>query len=246
MTDPYVQAERTNHPEVTLFTHTMEPLKAIALAIDIWHYPVPSQRHDAPWTEGELVEKFRWLLKQPHQTPLEYFSMVWILKGVSRAFQQQLTRHRLASYSIQSLRVVDPGNFAEEGRYHCSETVKDKEGYHKGMLMLQGLYRGAIQSGETTEDARGFLPLNIHSPVTMCINYRTLIGLLKQRMCLCAQGEWKQVVAQMRSEVGKVHPVFQEPLDCMCGRYKNRNTICKTAHKRVLCDRFALDDEATT
>lgn len=232
-------------PEVTLFTHTADPLKAIALAIDIWHYPIPSRIEKSTWTEEELVEKFRWLLKQPHTTPLEYFSMVWVLKGVSRAFQQQLTRHRLASYSIQSLRVVDPGSFASEGRYHCSETVKDKKGYHRGMLMLEGLYRGAIVSGETTEDARGFLPLNIHSPVTMCINYRTLIGLLRQRMCLCAQTEWKSVVAQMRYELGKVHPVFQEPLDCMCERHKYRGTLCKTAHKRVLYDRFSLDGEFT-
>jgi len=198
---------------------------------------------EASWTEEELVEKFRWLLKQPHQTPLEYFSMVWIFKGVSRAFQQQLTRHRLASYSIQSLRVVDVGQFADEGRYHCPESVRDKDRYHDYMLDIQDKYRRLIQSGESTENARGILPLNIHSPITMCINYRALIGLLKQRLCLCAQEEWKAVVAQMRSELGAIHPVFQEPLDCMCGRYRYKNTVCKTSHRKVSYDRFVDNEE---
>lgn len=231
----------TKQPIVTLFTHTSEPLRAIALAIDIWHHPIPSHIEETigypyNWTEDKLVDKFRWLMKQPHQTPLEYFSMVWVFKNVSRAWQQQLTRHRLASYSIQSLRVVDPGEFAKEGRYHCPESVKEKDEYHGSMELIESIYRNMIDSGETTEDARGILPLNIHSPVTMCINYRALVGLLKQRLCIAAQEEWRSVAQQMREELIKVHPVFGEPLDCICGRFKNagREMICRTTGKKVM------------
>lgn len=220
-------------PEVKLFTYTRQPLKAIALAIDIWHNPIPSDIADMNYNEEELIEKFRWLLKQPHQTPLEYFSIVWVIKNCSRAFQQQLTRHRSAAYSIQSLRVVDPGNFADEGAYHIPETIKDRESFHIRMKMIQSAYRNMIIEREKTEDARGILPLNIHSPITMCINYRVLMGLLKQRMCIAVQSEWTSVVQQIREELAKVHPIFTEPLDCLCQRHKKGESFCKTLHIAV-------------
>ena len=237
---------KLKEPEVTLFAHTNKPLSAITLAIEIWHNDLPSQDQlmlrmptdaKSAWgvlghTEG-MADRVRWLFKQPHQTPFEYFQMTWVFKNVSRAFQQQLTRHRIASYSIQSLRVVDVGNFATEGRYHMPETVENKEQFHEDMLTIQHMYNRDIQDGESIEDARGKLPLNIHSPITMNISYRALVGLMRQRMCVAAQEEWRKVVEQMREAITEVHPVFAEPLDCMCNRFKNGKGICKTTHEKV-------------
>lgn len=223
----------TLQPKVKIFTHTNEPLKAIALAIDIWHNPV-EEILSKEYTEEELVEKFRWLLKQPHQTPLEYFNMVWVIENCSRAMQQQLTRHRVGfSYSIQSLRVVDVGQFADEGRFTIPYSVINKQTYYNYMKTIQDKYRTMIVSGEKTEDARGLLPLNIHSPITMSCSYRSLLGLLKQRLCVGAQEEFRIVAEAMREEVGKIHSVFTEPLDCMCKRHHNGRGFCKTLHREV-------------
>lgn len=236
----------TQQPEVSLLSITPNPLEVIARAIDVWH----QQDFDViQYSPQQLLEKFWWLLKQPHQTPFEFVHMTWIFKNVSRAFQQQLTRHRIGfSYSIQSLRVVNVGNFADEGRYTMPHSVKDKEYFHECMQHVQEQYNymtketfDGILSPETdpqqlvesTEDARGILPLNIHSPIMMACTYRSLIGMLKQRLCVAAQEEWSLVVTQMRKEIEKVHPILVEPLDCMCGRFSKGKSFCKTLHKEV-------------
>jgi thymidylate synthase (FAD) len=217
-------------PKVTLFSHTTKPLETIAMAIDIWtNWPLPENL-----TEGELVERFHYLLKQPHHTPFEYINLNWKVENVSRAWQQQLTRHRVGfSYSIQSLRVIDPGDFATRHAYTIPSDVKDVDAYHESMLSIQHDYRAAIDRGESTEVARGLLPLNIHSPVTFSCTYRSLIGLLKQRLCVAAQEEWREVAKQMREAVGTIHPVLMEPLDCMCNMHAKGKGMCKLLHRVV-------------
>jgi flavin-dependent thymidylate synthase len=220
-------------PKVTLFSITSNPLECIALGIDAWHAEKIPTSPDH-WTEEQLIEKFMWLLKQPHQTPFEYVNLVWVLENCSRAFQQQLTRHRVGfSYSIQSLRVVECAKFADNRAYHLPASVKDKLMYHKEMLMIQQSYRDALSRGETQEDARGLLPLNVQSPITFACTYRALIGLLKQRLCVAAQEEWRYVAEGMRNALRDVNPILTVPLDCMCKRFANGSGMCKTLHKAV-------------
>lgn len=224
-------SDYTKQPKVTLVTQTQDYLQAIALGIDIWHMPVGDIKPFS-LTEEEMVEKFRWLLKQPHQTPFEYVNMVFLIENVSRAWQQQMTRHRVGfSYSIQSLRVIDVERFADDGRYHMPESVKDKSAFAADMDCIQRGYNASITMGESVEDARGLLPLNVHSPVTFSCSYRSLLGLLKQRLCIAAQEEWKAVAEGIREEIGsKMHPIFLEPLDCTCKRFEKGQGICKTLH----------------
>ena len=100
-------SDYTKQPKVTLVDHTNNPLEAIALGIDIWHIPV-GDIDPFTLTEEEKLEKFRWLTKQPHQTPFEYVTFTFLVENVSRAWQQQMTRHRFGfSFSIQSLRVIN-------------------------------------------------------------------------------------------------------------------------------------------
>jgi thymidylate synthase (FAD) len=225
-------------PEIKLFSITNDPLECIALSMLAWeNSTIPSTPEEIDLRENELVEMFRKMMKVQHQTGLEYVNTVWTMKNVSRAFQQQLTRHRIGfSYSIQSLRVVDVGNFADNYDYYMPSTVKDKRRFHEAMLDTQYNYRKMISLADTSEkieDARGILPLNIFSHITMSCSYRALLALIKQRMCVIAQEEWKEVVKQIRSELEKIHPVLVEPFDCACGRFKNGKGVCKTSNKPV-------------
>lgn len=226
----------TKQPKVTLFTYTKDPLHSIRLGIAAWHDPIPDNIGDAHWSEEEMIERFKWCLVQNHTTPLEYFQMTWVIKNCSRAFQTQLVRHRLAGYSIQSLRVTDVGRFADDGNYHIPGRVKNKEKFHRVMKMIQESYRELVDGGEKIEDARGVLPLGILSPITMTINYRALLHLVGQRLCCSAQqSEWLPVMEQMRSELYKVNPCFAEPFDCKCKRFQRGRivSICKTSGGKV-------------
>ena len=41
-----------------------------------------------------------------HESPIEHASFTFAIEGVSRSLLAQITRHRLASYSVQSQRYV--------------------------------------------------------------------------------------------------------------------------------------------
>jgi len=223
----------TKQAKVTLYSMTARPLETMALAKKVTDSSLlPGINYNLE--EGEAEQIFREILKDQHQTPLEYINTVWLIENCSRAFQQQLTRHRIGfSYSIQSLRVVDAGDFASEGRYTMPESVKSKGVYHQMMQDIEAYYRDLIKMDEKIEDARGILPLNIHSPITMACSYRALLGMVRQRMCVATQGEWKAVVEGMRFALAAVHPLLAEPFDCSCGRFKNNAGYCKHIKSKV-------------
>ena len=161
------------------------------------------------------------LMTQPHQTVLEFINTVWLIEGASRAFQQQLTRTRQAAYSIQSLRIVPLKDFASRKNYTKSSAIKLKPEtekiYDETMVYIQDQYNKLISLGCPTEDARGILPLNIHSPITMAINLRNLYHMLELRFCENTQEEYREVARQMRHEIiTKIHPLLAKPMVPMC------------------------------
>jgi flavin-dependent thymidylate synthase len=161
---------------------------------------------------NELKKEFLLLQSvNPHATVLEYVSTIWKFDGVSRSFQQQLTRHRQASYSIASLRIVPMETFYDEDEYtvpdaveavcHSTDSCGAKTIYHTAMANAQNSYNELRKiAGIKTEDARGVLPLNVQSPITMCINLRSFIHMAEVRLCHLAQGEHREVVRQMIEE----------------------------------------------
>jgi flavin-dependent thymidylate synthase len=165
----------------------------------------------------ELEEMFRTLIKDKLSPFFRWVTLDWTLENVSRALQQQLTRHKLGfEYSIQSLRVVSVEDFGQRGMYHVPATVKDKENYHKSMLQIENLYNEMLATGETVQDARGILPLNIYSTVSFTVNLQAFIDMMNKRFCLKTQGEFQHVALLMLEEFKRKMPAvmaeaFGEP-----------------------------------
>lgn len=207
--------------KVKLVSWTNNPIKTIYWAFMNMHNKVPDNLDDINLPDDEVEDFFDMLFKQPHQTVLEFVNTNWLIEGASRAFQQQLTRTRQAGYSIQSLRIVDLGEFAKEGRYTESSVVKNNPEWHKkyadSMAKIQELYRDMINSGMPVEDARGILPLNVHSTITFTINLRSLYHMLELRFCDNTQEEFRNVAVEMRKEVGeKLGKIFTKPMKPIC------------------------------
>jgi thymidylate synthase (FAD) len=94
-----------------------------------------------------------------------------------------------------------------------------------------------IQLGCPVEDARGVLPLNIHSPITMAINMRALYHMLELRFCENTQEEYRMVAEQMKREVAeKMHPLLAKPMVPMC--FKN-----KKCPSPVPCNKYGFEQE---
>lgn len=232
--------KETNEPFVNLLSSTKKPLTTMAYAWKVMHEDVPDSLEEfrTEHSGRELEEMFIEMTNNGIGTPVEYVNTVWVFKGVSRAFQQQLTRYRVGtSFSIQSLRCQDVGNFADSGAYHVPEGLigEDLEAFNYSMKQIQTSYNSLIRHGVAVEAARGILPLNVHSTITVSMNLRALAGIVSQRTCIHTQGEWKPIIKQMKQQVAeKISPVvaeqlFKKPCEkgaCMipeksCGLYKN-------------------------
>jgi thymidylate synthase (FAD) len=236
-------------PKVKLISWTSEPIKTMFWGFLNMHNKVPDNLSEINLTEEKEQKFLELMIKQPHQTVFEYVKTTWLLENVSRAFQQQLTRTRQASYSIQSLRIVNPGNFADERNYHIPSSIvsKNLQGeFHSSMLTAQEHYSHLVKSGASTEDARGVLPLNIFSPITMSIDLRALAHMLELRMCLNTQEEFRIVAKQMKEEIGnKINRYLADNLfmpNCEKEGICNSPVPCARAKKyKTKVDSTALD-----
>lgn len=228
-----MEESEMKRPYVALLSWTEKPIETMMYAFMNMHNPVPGSLEDFVRQELNKFGADKWsgiqkdfikmLSLNPHCSVLEFVTMNWILKGVSRAFQQQLTRTRLAAYSIQSLRIVNPGEFAEEQSYHIPSNIlldeKSERAYNHAMASINQMYKTLLaRDGVKTEDARGILPLNIFSPITMSINLRALSHMLEVRLCNLAQGEFQEVARQMKQQVcqhidGILEILFQSPCE---------------------------------
>jgi flavin-dependent thymidylate synthase len=127
----------------------------------------------------------------------EFVDFTFEVKDVTRAFTHQLVRTRTASYAQQAMRVVDMQGF----KTLVPETVKERrldDQWDLHMAHTDDLYTTMIQLGVPSEDARGILPTNILTNILVKFNLRTFADLVGKRENLRAQGEYADVVREMK------------------------------------------------
>lgn len=185
--------ERTLHVE--LVRHTVDPEALTALGARLCYAggdvesllrKIETQDQDA------FVEK---IMSMGHESVLEHGSFTFLVEGVSRVLLAQLTRHRIASFSVQSQRYV---SYAKGFGYIVPPAIRDlgEEAvaeYESQMAQMQSWYQGwqeKLGKGEkSNEDARFVLPNACETRVLLTMNTRELRHFLSLRMCSRAQWE---------------------------------------------------------
>jgi thymidylate synthase ThyX len=231
---------------VTIVSHTTNPIKTIACA---QMNMTGDMVHTLDFIYDEkAADIFRDILKTELQGALEFVHFVIQMEGVSRAFQQQLTRTRLAAYSAESLRFTESGMGVAVGSHvlDSKKPLDEDMDWHlemAGMMnSVEQLYRDMIEDGVPVEEARGILPLNVLSKVGMCVSYKTLIAMSRVRMCYQSQaGEWGNVFAQIVSQLRSIDPLLVEPLGPFCEHGRKCPFGSKLDRK---CERMASTNEA--
>ena len=91
---------------VQLIAHTNDPEKTVAAAAKLCY----SDAHIETLLDGLTPDKTAAFLQKltdlGHASPIEHASFTFGIEGVSRTFLAQVTRHRIASFSVQSQRYV--------------------------------------------------------------------------------------------------------------------------------------------
>ena len=143
-----------------------------------------------------------------HSSVTEHAVFTFEVEGVSRALLAQLTRHRLASFSVQSQRyvnmkempVVTPPSIAAE----FDVLVR----YEKLMEEIKDFYHFAIDRGIPKEDARFATPQGACTKLMVTMNARELCHFFSLRCCNRAQWEIREMADQMLAICLKAAPTI--------------------------------------
>jgi len=152
-----------------------------------------------------------------HESVLEHAVFTFSVKGISRACSHQLVRHRIASYSQQSQRHVNPTKNSDWyvipktlNEIYSGDTVTMKK-YHKLMKTIADYYQHLINCAIPEEDARFVLPNACKTNIVITMNARELRHFFKLRRALEAQWEIRQMADKMFELVQPIAPnIFQE------------------------------------
>ncbi len=189
--------------QVTLLTHTPEPEKVCALAARTCYSALEMEELQSRVSQKEQGEFLKRVLASGHASILEHASFTFTVQGVSRALLAQLTRHRIASFSVQSQRYVSlaegfgyivPPRIAALGPQARAEF----EGQMAQMQAWYAAWQEKLGAGEgANEDARFVLPNACETHITFTMNARELLHFFSLRCCNRAQWEIRALAAQM-------------------------------------------------
>ena len=239
-------------PKVTLLAHTPNPEKLVAAAAKLCYSPA-SIDGLLGGLSPERVESFlQMLMDVGHHSPLEHAVFTFGIEGVSRALLAQITRHRIASYSVQSQRYVAEHNFdyvvppavlddreasaafeqsmAEAGKAYDKLTDILYRRYAK-QLEDEGKASPAALSAakkQAIEDARFVLPNACDTKMVVTMNTRSLRGFFAQRCCTRAQWEIRALADEMLRLCKEASPLLFMGAgpSCVSGRCPESKMSC--------------------
>ncbi|MGN0631467.1 MAG: FAD-dependent thymidylate synthase, partial [Ruminococcus sp.] len=91
---------------VTLIEYTPQPEKIVAAAAKLCYSDSGCENIMDGLDEEKTQSFVKMLSDMGHESPIEHVSFTFGIEGVSRALLAQITRHRHASFSVQSQRYV--------------------------------------------------------------------------------------------------------------------------------------------
>ena len=245
--------------KVTLLTHTPDPERYIAAAAKLCYSASGVDTLLDKLTDEKAAEFVEMLASMGHESPIEHVSFTFGIEGVSRSLLAQITRHRIASFSVQSQRYVrekqfsfvtppeiekDPEtlaiyNQAMQNAIQSYDALADRlKERHTAELMAEGMEeKAARRQAEkmAIEDARFVLPNAADTNMIMTMNARELLHFFRHRCCNRAQWEIRALAEEMLRLVSQVAPALFENCGPAC--YKGpcpegRMTCGKAAEMR--------------
>lgn len=161
----------------------------------------------------DLLEK---LISSEHMSPFEHASITFSVENISRIALAQLTRHRIASFNVESQRYNDYyNNFS----FVVPDIIKQlgtiyEDLYKEHMSMIHLFYKFWYDKIMNTfnnkqqaqENARYVLPGATTTKLIFTMNVRELFHFFKLRLCNKAQKEIRDLANLMLDLCLKVAP----------------------------------------
>ena len=210
--------------KVVLVRHTLSPEEVVALGARLCYSKARVddllERVEAR-DQSEFVHK---IMGMGHDSVLEHASFTFGIEGVSRTLLAQITRHRVASFSVQSQRYVSyehgfgyivPPKIEALGPDAVAEFERQMDTMHQWYTDWQQKL-GTGEGGN--EDARFVLPGACETRMMVTMNVRELRHFFSLRMCSRAQWEIRALANEMHRLCMEVAPILFETAGPGCLR----------------------------
>ena len=228
--------------KVTLISHTPEPEKTVAAAAKLCYSKTGITGLMDGLTDEKASQFLQMLESMGHASPIEHASFTFGIEGVSRSLLAQITRHRIASFSVQSQRYVKENGFefvlppeiaaVPEAKEEFLRAMEEDQKHYERLteLLKERHFQAFLAAGETEkaaarkaekkaiEDARFVLPNACTTKMICTMNARSLLNFFSHRCCNRAQWEIRELATQMLQEVKAVAPHLFEKAGPPCLR----------------------------
>lgn len=186
---------------------------------DSFHRPNPATYDDKDYLE-------RTLFQEQHGSIMEHSSATLRIRGVSRAFLTELTRHRHLSFSVRSQRFVNEnsanivippalrGVFENEGEYETLDRVVENfemvgaSTFTMYDILASFLVERGYSRKQAREAARAILPSMTETRMVVSGNLRAWKQTIDRRTAPDADAEMIEVMNMAKRELYRVSPVI--------------------------------------
>lgn len=211
---------------VKLLSFSPDAEKLTAMASKLCYSPAHIEDIGEGLTDESAAAFIQNIVDLGHLSTIEHAVFTFGIEGVSRTLLAQITRHRIASFSVQSQRYVSysgggfgyivPPSIRELG----SEAVAK---YEAQMAQMQSWYddwREALGgAGEkSNEDARFVLPGACETRMMLTMNARELLHFFSLRCCNRAQWEIRALAWEMLALACEAAPALFKSAGPACVR----------------------------
>lgn len=181
-------------------------------------------RSEEKITEDSYRRFLETLRTKCHESPMEFGDIMYGIT-TSRDVMAELTRHRLASFAIESQRYVNeskgeggikfirPLFYKEFDPYYSYNIMQDKayeasRKWDDAMELAEDAYNQLIDMGMKNQDARKVLPNSTSCKIIMKVNLRELLHIYDLRSSPAAYPEMRELMRLLKIETDKVLPGF--------------------------------------
>lgn len=235
-------------PQVTLVSWSQYPLETL---YHIWQISrvndpiaLPAELAYQRTRNAALDAEIRKLFLQILDAGIpvaENLTFTFILENISISLREQLVRHRIgvkvgdrlgvdfipdladSTWWAQSMRILDMGEFAAEGRYRMPQAVRDagagaEETFLEAMDAAQEFYQTLVQMGVPMEEARDVIPLAATHRLSWTLNLASIKHIVGKRGCWILQlGLWEPIIRGMIEAMATlVDPIFRTLIQPPC------------------------------
>jgi len=196
-------------------------------------------KSEANITEDSAQKFIKGLLKRGHESVIEH-GVVTVRIICDRGVLFEFTRHRIASFSVESTRYCNYGNkdieFIEPCFWKLTNIKIIKNKYSNKLELLElkpgkntndddnfsdwffaikvseELYKGLIKRGATPQEARSVLPNSLKTEIVVTMNLRSWRHFLKLRYANSAHPQMREIAFMILKEFKQKIPIVFDDL----------------------------------